>query len=460
MKFAEPDELSNFLDLYPDVEVLELLMPDFNGLLRCKRIHRNEFDPLFGKGMLVPRSAPLLGIRGDFYEGIPASELGGDPDQLIKPISGTLATVPWYDSPVAQVMIGYVSENDEVDWVDARYPLLSVLKILEESGFFPTVATELEFYLLDQGSLGRPQPLRGKIPGTNLLQEGIQYCMSDDLFDCDDFLNDVRLASGAQNVPLTTIHSEFSPGQWEINTHHQADAIVAGHHALLLRRIVKGVARKHGFGATFMAKPFADIPGSGMHIHCSIYDKSAVNIFADPFPIDPPRLTLPLRHALAGLGELLDESMLCLAPNPNSYRRFKAGGFAPSGKSWGYDHREVAFRIPKSSEHDRRIEHRIAGADANPYLALATVLAGIHKGLELKKDPGPAVPREADLSKDQTTLPTRLDDAIELFKSSETISRYFGPQFTSVYSAIRKGESDDYHDRIPDLDYEWYLRAL
>jgi glutamine synthetase len=196
------------------------------------------------------------------------------------------------------------------------------------------------------------------------------------------FLNDVRIASELQGVPLTTLHGEFSPGQWEINTLHQADAVVAGTHALLLRRIVKGVARKHGYGATFMAKPFGELAGSGMHIHASVYDKDGSNVFADPDPVEPPRLMPRLRHAVGGLGQLLDESMLCFAPHANSYRRFKAGALAPSGKSWGYDHREVALRIPRSTEHNRRIEHRVAGAEANPYLVLAAVLAGIHHGLQ------------------------------------------------------------------------------
>ena len=460
MNFAALEELEQFLTANPAVPVLELLMPDFSGILRAKRIHRSEFERLFNGDFLTPRSAPLLGIRGDWYDEIPLAEMGGDPDQIIRPVAGTLALVPWYDSPVAQVLVAYTQDDGTLDWVDPRHPLQSVLASFEKVGLSATVATELEFYLLANDDDNRPAPLRGNIPGTALQQEGIQYCMADDLFDCDAFLNDVRIASELQGVPLTTIHSEFSPGQWEINTHHQQDAVLAGTHALLLRRIVKGVARKHGFGATFMAKPFADIAGSGMHIHTSIYDSEGMNIFADPDPVDPPRLMPRLRHAVAGLGALLDESMLCLAPHPNSYRRFRAGALAPSGRSWGYDHREAALRVPRSTEHNRRIEHRVAGADANPYLALATVLAGIHYGLEKQLMPSDPIPREADLSTDETTLPTRLDAAIALFVNSDVLPTYLGGGFTTIYAAIRQGESNAYHAQIPDLDYAWYLRAL
>ncbi|MAI94983.1 MAG: glutamine synthetase [Halieaceae bacterium] len=460
MKYADVTELEQFLAANPDTQVLELLMPDISGILRAKRIHRSEFLRLFKGDFLTPRSAPLLGAKGDWYDEIPLSELGGDPDQIILPVTGTLAPVPWYDSPVAQVMVAYTQDSGELDWVDPRQPLSNVLSRFAEDGLAATVATELEFYLLANANDTRPVPLKGNIPGTKLEQEGIQYCMADDLFDCDAFLNDVRIASEMQGVPLTTLHGEFSPGQWEINTLHQEDAILAGTHALLLRRIVKGVARKHGYGATFMAKPFAELAGSGMHIHASIYDSAGSNIFADPEPVEPPRLMPRLRHAVGGLGKLLDESMLCFAPHANSYRRFKAGALAPSGKSWGYDHREVALRIPRSTEHNRRIEHRVAGAEANPYLVLAAVLTGIHHGLTTQLDPGDPIARDADLSQDDTTLPSRVDSAIDLFRQSEVLPGYFGHEFSRIYTGIRQGESNSYHAQVPDLDYAWYLRAL
>lgn len=461
MKFAQVEELDRFLNDNPDIQLLELLMPDMNGLLRCKRIQRREFVTLFEGGFSVPRSVPLLGILGNLYDGVDQSVIGGDPDQSLRPIAGTLARIPWYDTPVAQVLTGYAVSDRQLDWVDPRSALLGVLDRYADSGLAPVVATELEFYLLAEGDGLRPMPHTGRIPGTGLRQRGIQYCMPDDLYDCDAFLNDVRAACELQGVPLTAIHSEFSPGQWEINTHHQHDPVVAGDHALLLRRIVKGVARRHGLGATFMAKPFDDIAGSGMHIHVSVYDSDGANLFADAAAGDPPALTPALRHAVAGLADTVDQAMVLFAPNPNSYRRFKAGAFAPASPSWGYDHREVALRIPRSSETDRRIEHRIAGADANPYLVLAAVLAGVHAGLQREREPTrEPVPREADLSDEETTLPTRLDEALRLFREGEILPGYLGERFIRTYASIRQGESDDYHGRVPDLDYQWYLRAL
>lgn len=466
MQFADIEELNVFLRQYPDIQLIEVLMPDWNGILRCKRIQRPEFSSLFTGGFSVPRTVPMLGIRSNMYDGVPQAEIGGDPDQVIRPLSGTLAPVPWYKSPVAQVLTAYTTPEGELDWIDPRSPLQRVVGRYTADGLAPTVVTELEFYLLDPEADTHPRPLLGHIPGSSLRQTGIQYCMVDDLIDCDDFLEDVRKTCELHGVPLTAIHSEFSPGQWEINTHHQNDALLAGDHAMLLRRIVKATARSHGIGATFMAKPFAEYAGSGMHIHASVYDAAGANIFADPDPIPcptferPPRLTPALRHAVAGLGDTLDQAMAVFAPNPNSYRRFRAGAFAPSGASWGYDHREVALRIPRSTESNRRIEHRIAGADANPYLVLAAVLAGIHAGLGRARDPGEPVPREADLSANSTTLPTRLERALIMFKEGDILPDYFGQKFVDAYSVIRQGESDDYHSQVPDLDYVWFLRAL
>ncbi|MEQ8262743.1 glutamine synthetase family protein [Pseudohaliea sp.] len=460
MNFAQRGELDDFLRDHPEVQLLELLMPDMNGLLRCKRIQRREFETLFEGGFTVPVTVPYLGIRGDMYSGHDQRVIGGDRDQLLLPVSGTLARIPWLDSPTAQVLTGYADEEGGYAATDPRAPLLRVLERYRSSGLSPVVATELEFYLLDDGDGPRPAPRLGRIPGTGERQHGIQYCMPDDLIECDALLEDVRRACESQAVPLTAIHSEFSPGQWEINTHHQADILLAADHALLLRRIIKSVARRHGLGATFMAKPFAELGGSGLHIHTSVYRDDGSNVFAHSEATQPPTLTEPLRHAVGGLQATIDEAMAIFAPNPNSYRRFTPGAFAPAGRSWGYDHREVALRVPSSSEHNRRIEHRIAGADANPFFVVAAVLAGIHHGLETGAEPSEPIAREEDLSDTEVTIPQRLDAAIGLLRSGRILPHYLGEAFIDAFATQRQGESDMYHAQVPDLDYAWYLRAL
>ncbi len=356
MKLAERHDIDAFIEANPDIQMLELLMPDINGMLRCKRIHRREFDTLFSHSLKAPLSVPLLGIRGDLYdENMDQEILAGDPDQLLLPIADTLHPVPWLESPTAQVLTGFADLDGVPSWADPRNVLDATLSHYRDSGLRPIVATELEFYLLAAGDGEAPRPLTGEIPGTGLRQQGIQYCMADDLFDCDNFLDDVRAACDAQGVPLTAIHSEFAAGQWEINTHHSDDPLLACDHAVLLKRIVKGVARRHGIGATFLAKPFTELAGSGLHIHASVYDDSGNNIFASAMAGGSLQCSDTLRAAIGGLATTMRESMAIVAPNANSYRRFKPGAFAPGSPSWGYNHREGALRIPVSIERNRRV---------------------------------------------------------------------------------------------------------
>jgi len=461
MNIAQQSELDQFLQQHPDIRMLELLMPDINGILRCKRIHQREFDSLFNGSLKVPLSLPLVGITSELYdENLPHDLLAGDPDQLLLPVEGSLAAIPWLESATAQVLTGFADLDMQPSWSDPRNVLAKVLQRYQQDGLQPVVATELEFYLLASGEGEAPAALMGGIPGTKLKQQGIQYCMQDDLFDCDAFLDDVRQACELQSVPLTAIHSEFSAGQWEINTHHTNDPVMACDHAMLLKRIVKGVARKHGFGATFMAKPFNECAGSGMHIHASIYDAEGHNIFAEKDDSSSSDISNTLRHAIGGLSDTLSEAMAIFAPNANSYRRFKVGGYVPSSHTWGHNNREVALRIPVSSPDNRRIEHRISGADANPYLVMAAVLAGIHHGLQNALDPGEPVPSGADLSKAEVTLPRRWDEALKLFRKSSTLPEYLGRTYCQTFAVLRQGECDDFHSRVSSLDYEWYLRAI
>lgn len=221
--------------------------------------------------------------------------------------------------------------------------------------------------------------------GTNLRQQGTQYCNPEDMAEFDDFLESVRLACVEQGIPATTAHLEYAPAQFEINLHHVDDVVAACDHAVLLKRLIKGVAGQKGMGATFMAKPFAEHPGSGLHIHISVYDADGNNIFADRNSEANPPISMEMRNAIGGLGELMAESQAIFAPNANSYRRLQPGLFVPLSPNWGYNHRDVSLRIPVSDPSNLRIEHRVAGADANQYLVMACILAGIHHGLSRRK---------------------------------------------------------------------------
>jgi glutamine synthetase len=229
---------------------------------------------------------------------------------------------------------------------------------------------------------------------------------------------------------------------------------------LLLKRIVKGVALKHGISATFMAKPFAGSAGSGLHIHVSLYDAQGSNVFSDPAGNTVPALSEMCRHAVAGLAASMADGMAIFAPNANSYRRFVPGTYVPLAPSWGYNHRDVSLRIPVSGHENRRIEHRVAGADANPDLVAAAVLAGIHHGIKHQCEPVPMIAEGTQLKGQAVELPTRWEQALASFDNSKILPGYLGDAYCSAFSSMRRSECAAFHARISNLDYEWYLRSV
>jgi glutamine synthetase len=343
---------------------------------------------------------------------------------------------------------------------DPRNILRRVTGRMDELGLNVIVATELEFYLLEPTEDLTPRPLMPIVPGTGIRQDGLQYSMTEDLWDWDDFLSEVRSTCKVQNLPATATHSEFSPGQLEINLHHVHDPLLACDHAVLLKRAIKGVARKHGLGATFMAKPFAEHAGSGLHIHISVYDRKGRNVFAERGSRAVPPISDTMRHAIGGLQRTMADCMAIYAPNANSYRRLRPRSFVPLKPNWGYNHRGVSLRIPVSDAQNLRIEHRVAGADANPYLVMAGILLGIHYGITHKCDPGRMVEEGTFMRDDEITLPIRWDMALQKFDDSKILPGYLDKEFCRIYSVCRHSESDQFHAEISNRDYEWYLRAV
>lgn len=459
MNIANESELDKFIKQYPDTKMMEILMPDMNGIIRCKRIPREEFSTFFCHGVKGPASTTLLNVRGEFCDEVDFANLEGDPDKLIYPIAGTLAPISWLKSDTAQVLATFTELDGSPALFDARNILYKALLPLQAKGLRPAVATELEFYLIKSGDGPLPELFLAKIPGTNVDQSGTQYAMPEDLWDNDQFLEDVRLACELQNVPMTTVHSEFSPGQFEINLHHVGNPVTACDHAILLKRIIKGVARQHGMAATFMAKPFADIPGSGLHVHFSLYDSEGRNVFFEANSLEIPAISDTFRHAIGGLAETMSDAMAIFAPNANSYRRLIPGNFAPLTPNWGYNHRDVALRIPVSGEKDCRIEHRVAGADANPYLVMAALVAGIHHGICQGCDPGEMIPEGVEID-EVITLPRIWSAALDEFDSSAVLPQYLGEDYCRLFGTVRRGECEQFAAQVSNIDYDWYLRSM
>jgi glutamine synthetase len=455
-----PDELKQELDEYlaahPDTRYLETLTVDMNGILRGKRAERKDFCKLFGNGMNLCAATAILDSRGNTFETIPFGVRDGDPDVKSLAVPGSLAPVPWATLPTAQVLVEMHNFDGSLYPRDPRNVLRNALQPLLDAGLTPVIATELEFYLVEHDGEGF-RPKMPRIPGSEQPQPGLQYAMMEDLYEVDDFLADLDAICLAQDIPAGAALSEFSPGQFEVNLQHVADPILACDHAVLLKRAIKAAASRHGLGATFMAKPFADTAGSGLHLHMSLLDSDGDNVFAGESEHGP--FSDRLRHAVGGLGALMAESMAIFAPNGNSYRRHAPGNYVPATPSWGLNHRGVAMRIPLSGPSNTRIEHRVAGADANPYLVVAAVLAGVHHGLTERCEPRPMTPEGAEIEY-EVTVPIRWPQALDAFDSGTVLRKYLGEGYHDLFSLCRREEEGNYNAEIPTKDYEWYLRAV
>lgn len=452
-------ELRAFLKRYPGTDVMELLVADLAGVLRGKRVRGAEFADIFRDGFCLPGGAVLLDTLGEVVAGFPYTAEDGDPDIFTAIVPGSLAPVPWATRPTAQAMFRFHTRDGKRFFADPRYVLERAADPLRRMKLDIVMAAELEFYLLD-AKADRPTPKVSRVPGIGRPQVGPQVYHPDDLWDIENFLNDVLDTCAAQNIPIGTTTSEFAPGQFEINLHHVDDPALACDHAVLLKRAVKAIARQHGFVACFMAKPFEETAGSGLHIHLSLLDKSGRNFFSGgkERAASPP-YSARLRHAVGGLVKTMAEATAIFAPNANSYRRLRPEMFAPVEPNWGANHRNVALRIPLSDEKNLRIEHRTAGADANPYLVTAAILAGIHYGIRNRSDPGPMV-EEGEIIELKRKIPNRWDAAIDKFARSKILPEYLGADYCKAYVLNRRDESRRFHNTISNVDFDWYMRAV
>ena len=454
---ADLKELEAFLRKAPNTELLEIAAADVNGILRGKRLQREDFKkPFAAAGMNYCASSLIMDASGATYSSLVYGGRDGDPDVMGHAVAGSLAPVPWAAVPSAQVLVEAANPDGSPFFLDPRNVLRQALQPLSSLGLRPVIATELEFCLLEHdGEAWRARMPR--IPGSQLPQQGLQYGVLDDLLDIDPFLVELTQACRVQNIPAGAAMSEFAPGQFEINLHHVDDPALACDHAVLFKRAAKAIARRHDLAASFMAKPFEDMAGCGLHIHISLLDEDGNNVFAGK-SVDGD-FSDTLRHAIGGMAAAMSESMAIFSPNANSYRRYKPKAFVPMTPNWGPNHRHLAMRIPVSTPENTRVEHRVAGADANPYLVVAAILAGMHHGIVNKTDPGPMVSAGQEV-KHEATLPIRWEYALDAFDAGQILPTYLGQEYHQVFGKCRREECDNFRAEISDRDYAWYLRAV
>jgi len=446
---ASIEEWRHFSAENPDIRYIDAFVIDMNGHTSGKRVPVGDVEALYRDGIQFSASCFVADCRGLGHNAGGFGKDDGDPDGSARPIAGTLCRVPWAATPTAQVVCRMTDvDKGEPLWFDPRVVLQSVIGQCRDAGVHPVVACELEFYLVDprrtaDGGLA-VAALPGRSPARragNLSLEAVE--------DAAGFFARVTEAAAVQGLPVSSLVAEYGIGQYEVNLRHISDPLLAADQSALLVRLVKGVARSMGMEATFMAKPFMDQPGSGLHIHVSIVDEKGANRFGGR---DGDAL---LKHAIAGMQALLYDSFALYAPNFNSQRRY-LGAFVPTSRDWGHNNRSVALRVPISGPEGRRIEHRVAGADAGPHLAMAAVLAGLLHGVTHRLEATAPVDGRASDSEDPE-YPGDLIVALDRLERSSLLANYIPASFLRLFGHTKRGEYQDLIGDIFTREYDFYV---
>ena len=444
--------MKNWLRKNPQVRTIRVAASDLNGQARGKRIPARYADKAIEGGTRFPMSVLNLDIWGEDIDASPLVFEHGDRDGVLKPTERGFMPMPWLDAPTALLPIWMFHEDGRPYDGDPRHALKAVLDRYAARGLTPVCAVELEFFLIDDS--GRtlqvpPSPRSGKrrVAGEILSLRAL------DQFDT--FFTDLYDACEEMDIPADTAISEAGLGQFEINLMHCDDALRAADDAWLFKMLVKGMARKHGFAASFMAKPYEDYSGSGLHVHFSVLDAEGNNVFDD----GGPEGTDTLRHAVAGCLEAMPGSALVFAPHANSFDRMVPGAHAPTGVSWAYENRTSAIRIPSGAPAARRIEHRVAGGDVNPYLMLAAVLGAAISGIEDAATPPAPIIGNA-YTADLPQIPNTWKSAIDTFEASPQMARIFAPDLIRNLVLTKRQELHHMQELSPAEQVAIYLDTV
>ncbi len=355
-------EVKTYLLRYPETKHVDIYLNDINGTFRGKRI---TVDDLWSaaKGCYFPQSVYSMDWEGKVVCRDSDSLVMDEPDRLCLPVKGTLRPSAYEPRENAQLLLSMQDANGMPYAMEPRVILENVLRRFHQHGLYPVIAPEIEFYLIDQQVT--------ETRGQGCFQMAVPSTYT-------PFIERLEEMAAAQNLSLTGIVSEAEPGQFELNLRHSHQVVEVCENVLALRRLTSIVASEFGYKANFMAKPFSQLAGNGLHFHISLNDIHGGNVFAAP----PDELNEMTRLCLAGLLHLMPASLAIMAPGVNAFRRMRKNLNEPLFSSWGYNKRSAALRIPCSSKENSRIEYRLAGADANPYLVMATILTGMLYGLE------------------------------------------------------------------------------
>ncbi|MFY2824702.1 glutamine synthetase family protein [Ruegeria sp. MALMAid1280] len=425
---------------------------DLNGQMRGKRVPPSYADKLSKGAVRMPFSALNVDLWGADIDGSPLVFESGDADGMLLPTDRGPVPMPWLAADTALVPMCLYDDAGAPFAGDPRHALAAVLQRYAQRGWSVIAATELEFTLLD-ASGAQPQPPINPVTGRRLADESVLSMAEMDAFDA--FFTELYDGCAAMGIPAQTAISESGIGQFEINLNHQ-DAMRCADDTWLFKTLTRGLARKHGFTATFMSKPYQDDAGNGMHVHFSVVDDQGRNVFDN----GGPEGTELLRHAVAGCLAAMPGCTLIFAPHGNSYTRLVPGAHAPTGASWAYENRTAAIRIPGGAPAARRIEHRVAGGDINPYLMLAAVLGAAMNGIEDETEPPAPISGNAYEIDGLPQLASDWASAIAAFEIDPLVARIFPADLIRFLALTKRQEIRRFGERPPDEHWLSYLEAV
>ena len=432
------------------IEEVECLIPDMGGVARGKIIPAGKFISGMGnRGLRMPEEIFILTVTGRYVQEVATTDPAGA-DIWLRPDPESIRKVPWYDEPTAQVICDCFYLNDDPVDIAPRGVLRRVLDLYAERGWRPIIAPELEFYLVAK-NIDPDYPLEPPAGRSGRKEAGGQAYGVDAASEFEPVVEEIYDFCEPHGIDIGTLSHESGPAQLEINFDH-GDPMELADQVFLFKRAVRQAALKHDIFATFMAKPHEGEPGSSMHIHQSIVDaQTGKNVFAAK---SGKENRLFLSH-IAGLQRYMGAAMPFLAPNVNSYRRLVPNADAPTNVHWGRDNRTVSLRVPSSDPQAMRVENRVAGADANPYLAIAASLACGYLGMVEKLKPGKPV--EGSAYRYAHTLPLHLEDALSKLNYTKPFKQVFGERFVETYQSVKDFEMEQYRKVISSWEREFLL---
>ena len=408
---------------------------DLNGIMRGKRIPASHWDTVCRQGNALSIALFAIDMTSDVWGTPYVSFDNGYPDMHLFPLTAPVA-LPWEEGVAISFARAEGMDHLPVP-LDPRNVLVRQVERAKAADFDVKVGTELEFHLLD------PETRRPR-------DKGIQVYGLDRAAELEHVLGPIRQQINEIGIPIEQSNPEYAPGQVEVNIRYD-DALTAADRVVMFRSLVKQLAARHGYRATFMAKPFFEDSGNGFHAHYSFW-RDGSNAFSDD-----GKLSELGRTAVAGLQQRMPEVSICGTMTPNGYRRRQPFSFCPTNTSWAVDNRTVGIRIIEGSPSAVRVEKRDGSADCNPYLMLAADIAAALDGIEQGLSPTEITTGNGYEDEAATPIPTDLPTAIGLARDSAFLKGVLGDLIHELVLQQAEREVDFVNAQVTPVEIDRYL---